>query len=234
MLEFFSAGVVVPSTFGTIRNFAWVVPGVLARGEQPQLEPTIFAALRRAGITTVLSLRPDREPPSPNASRPWPEYYAEQEQALAEQAGMRFAQFPLEDFSAPPPERIAGALSLLDSLANDGQAVYVHCRAGAGRTGLVSGAWEVTRGRSGDDVADTYVRFMLHIADALGCDDEQGAAYLRRVGQSHTWWALREIVAALGSPVTRQQPRLLPPERPPQADRWVEGYRRLLQPWRTA
>src|SRR6266567_6040365 len=106
VLEFFSAGVVVPSTLGTIRNFAWVVPGVLARGEQPQLEPTIFAALREAGVTTVLSLRPDREPPSANASRPWPEYFVEQERALAEQAGMRFEQFPLEDFSAPPPERI--------------------------------------------------------------------------------------------------------------------------------
>jgi protein tyrosine phosphatase (PTP) superfamily phosphohydrolase (DUF442 family) len=234
VLEFFSAGAVVPSTLGTIRNFAWAVPGVLARGEQPQLEPTIFAALRQAGVTTVLSLRPDREPPSANASRPWPEYYVEQEQALAEQAGMRFEQFALEDFSAPPPERIAGALSLLDLLANDGQATYVHCRAGAGRTGLVSGAWEVARGRSGDDAADSYVRFMLHVADALGYSDEQRAAYVRRVGQPYTWWALREIVAALGSPVTREQPRLLPPEKPPQADHWEEGYRRLLQPWRTA
>lgn len=234
MLEFFSSGVVVPSTLGTIRNFAWAVPGVLARGEQPQLEPTIFAALRRAGVTTVLSLRPDREAPSANASRPWPEYYVAQEQALAEQAGMRFEQFPLEDFSAPPPERIAGALSLLDSLANDGQAVYVHCRAGAGRTGLVSGAWEVTRGRSGDDAADSYVRFMLHIADALGYSDEQRAVYARRVGQPYTWWALREIVDALGSPVTRQQPRLLAPEKPPRADHWEEGYRRLLRPWRKA
>jgi protein tyrosine phosphatase (PTP) superfamily phosphohydrolase (DUF442 family) len=234
MVEFFSSGVVVPSTLGTIRNFAWVVPGVLARGEQPQLEPTIFAALRQAGVTTVVSLRPDREPPSTNASRPWPEYCVEQEQALAEQAGMRFEQFPLEDFSAPPPERIAGALSLLDSLANAGHAVYVHCRAGAGRTGLVSGAWEVTRGRWGDAAADSYVSFMLHIADALGYSDEQRAAYLRRVGQPYTWWALREIVNALGSPVTREQPRLLASEKPPQADHWAEGYRRLLQPWRTA
>jgi protein tyrosine phosphatase (PTP) superfamily phosphohydrolase (DUF442 family) len=232
VLEFFSSNLVVPSTLATIRNFAWVVPGVLARGEQPQLEPTIFAALRQAGVTTVLSLRPDREPPSANASRLWPEYYVEQEQALAEQAGMRFEQFPLEDFSAPPPERIAGALSLLDSLTNNGQAVYVHCRAGAGRTGLVSGAWEVTRGRSGDDVADSYARFMLHIADALGYGDEQRAVYARRVGQPYSWWALREIVAALGRPVTREQTRLLPPEKPPQADHWEEGYRRQLRPWR--
>jgi protein tyrosine phosphatase (PTP) superfamily phosphohydrolase (DUF442 family) len=225
---------VVPSKLATIQNFSWVFPGVLARGEQPQLEPAIFAALREAGITTVLSLRPDREPPSANASRPWPEYSVEQEQALAEKAGMRFEQFPLEDFSAPPPERIAGALSLVDSLANDGHAVYVHCRAGAGRTGLVSGAWEVTRGRSGDDAADSYVTFMQHIADAHGYSDEQWAVYARRVGQPYTWWALREIVAALGSPVTREQTRLLPPQKPANAEDWEERYRRLLQPWRKA
>jgi protein tyrosine phosphatase (PTP) superfamily phosphohydrolase (DUF442 family) len=232
MLQFFLSAMVVPSTLGTIRNFAWVVPGVLARGEQPELEPSIFATLREAGVTTVLSLRPDREPPSTNASRPWPAYSREEEQALVEQVGLRFEQFPLEDFSAPPPERIAGVLYLLDSLANDGQAVYVHCRAGAGRTGLVSGAWAVTRGQSGDEAADSYVTFMQHIADGMGYSDQERAAYARRVGQPFTWWALREIVSALGSPVTREQPRLLPPEKQPDSDHWEEGYRQLLEPWR--
>jgi len=222
-----------PAPLGTIRNFAWVVPGQLARGEQPDLDASVFETLRKTGVTAVLSLRPNREAPSKNARRPWPEYHVEEEQRVAEEAGMRFAHFPLEDFSAPPPERIAGALMLIDELIDDGQAVYVHCRAGAGRAGLVSGAWAVTRGHTGDDAADSYFRFMLHIAEAFDHTDEAAwAAFARRVGQPHIWWALREIVAALGSPVSREQPGLLPPEKPPDADHWEDGYRRLLEPWR--
>lgn len=222
-----------PTALGTIRNFAWVVPGELARGEQPDLEPTIFQTLRETGITAVLSLRPDREPPSKNARRPWPEYHVADEQRLAEDVGMRFSHFPLEDFSAPPPEGIAGALRVIDRLVDDGRAVYVHCRAGAGRAGLVSSAWGVRRGQTGDDAADSYLRFMQHIAEAFDHTDAAAwAAFARRVGQPYIWWALREIVAALGSPVTRAQPRLLPPEKPPEADHWEDGYRRLLQPWR--
>jgi protein tyrosine phosphatase (PTP) superfamily phosphohydrolase (DUF442 family) len=222
-----------PSQVGSVCNFAWVVGGALARGEQPELEPSNFHKLREVGVTAVLSLRPDREAPSPNARRPWPEYHVEEEQALAEQAGLRFAHVPLQDFSAPPPERIAAALQTIDELVDDGQAVYVHCRAGAGRAGLVSGAWGVTRGLTGDDAAGSYLRFMEHIAVAFGYTDEQAwPAFARRVGQPYIWWAMREIVAALGSPVTRDPPRLLPPEKPPEADHWEDGYRRLLKPWR--
>lgn len=222
-----------PFTLGTIRNFAWVIPNVLARGEQPALETDVFTRLREAGVTAVLSLRPDREPPSANSRRPWPEYHVEEEQALAEQAGMRFAHVPIADFSAPPPERIATALRVIDDLVADGRAVYVHCRAGAGRAGMVSGAWAVTHGRSGDDAADNYVRVMEHISQTFDyADPEVRASFLRRVGQPFIWWAMREIVAALGSPVTRDQPRLLAPEKPPDADHWEDGYRTMLEPWR--
>jgi protein tyrosine phosphatase (PTP) superfamily phosphohydrolase (DUF442 family) len=221
-----------PTALGTIRNFAWVVPGALARGEQPELDPGVFAMLRETGVSAVLSLRPDREPPSPNARRPWPEYHVEDEHAVAEAAGLRFANVGLADFSAPSPEQVACALKTIDTLADEGHAVYVHCRAGAGRAGLISGAWGVTRGLTGDDAADNYVRFMAHIGDSLNLTDEQWAAFARRVGQPYVWWALREVVAALGSPITREQPRLLAAEKPPNADHWEDGYRALLQPWR--
>lgn len=221
-----------PSALGTIRNFAWVVPGALARGEQPELNATVFELLRDAGVTAVLSLRPDREPPSPNSRRPWPEYHVEEEQAIVEQVGMRFAHAPLEDFSAPAPAQVVSAFETLDALVGDGERVYVHCRAGAGRAGLISGTWAVTRGKSGDDAADNYVRFMEHIGNAMGFTDEQWSAFARRVGQPYIWWALREIVAALGSPITREQPRLVPPEKPPESDHWEDGYRKMLERWR--
>jgi protein tyrosine phosphatase (PTP) superfamily phosphohydrolase (DUF442 family) len=226
--------VISPTRLGSIRNFAWVVPGVVARGEQPALECGTFEALRDTGVTAILSLRPDREPPSPNSIRRWPEYRVEDERSIAESTGMRFRHVPIADFSAPPPESVAGALESIDQLVAERPGVYVHCRAGAGRAGLVSATWAVTRGQSGDDAADSYVRFMDHIWVALNLPEDDRAAFARRVGQPQLWWALREIVDALGSPVSREQPRLLPPERPREDEvhNWQAGYRTALEPWR--
>jgi protein tyrosine phosphatase (PTP) superfamily phosphohydrolase (DUF442 family) len=223
-----------PSLLGSIRNFAWVEPGLLARGEQPAFEPATFEALRDAGVTAILSLRPHREPPSTNARRPWPEYNVEEERALAQAAGLRFRNVALEDFSAPPPEPVASALHAIDELLAEQPGVYVHCRAGAGRAGVISASWGVTRGQSGDDAADSYVFFMEYIARAANLSMDDWAVFARRVGQPQIWWALREIVDALGSPVRRPQPRLLPPEAPSEADRdnWSARYRAALLPWR--
>jgi protein tyrosine phosphatase (PTP) superfamily phosphohydrolase (DUF442 family) len=219
---------------GSIRNFAWVEPGVVARGEQPALEASTFDALRDVGVTAILSLRPDGEEPTRSARRPWPTYRVAQEQALASAAGLRFRHLPFEDFSAPPPRKIASALDLLDALVAEQPGVYVHCRAGAGRAGLVSAAWGVARGQSGDDAAANYLHFMEHLGGALGWTSaEEWQAFARRVGQPYVWWALREVVAALGSPVAHDPPRLLPPERPPDADSWDTTYQEALAPWRT-
>ena len=212
-----------------IQNFGWVEPRVLARGEQPVLDEATFAGLRELGTRTVLSLRPDGEQPSPNARRVWPEYHVQDEQAVVERAGLRFRHVPMCDFSAPAPFEIAAALTVVQAEAAETPAVYVHCRAGAGRTALVAGAWLVACGRSGDHAAAEYVRFMQHVATSLGKPLDELPAFLRRVGQPAVWWALREIVAALGSPVTHDPPFLLPPERPAHSDGWEQGYREALR-----
>ena len=62
-----------PMAIAGIRNFGWVEPGVLARGEQPLLEEATFTGLRELGIRTIVSLRPDREPPPKVSRRNWPE-----------------------------------------------------------------------------------------------------------------------------------------------------------------
>jgi protein tyrosine phosphatase (PTP) superfamily phosphohydrolase (DUF442 family) len=222
-----------PRSVAGIRNFGWVEPGVVARGEQPSLEAATFARLKDIGITAILSLRPDREIPSPNPGRPWPEYHLEEERAVVLGAGLRFHHVPLEDFSAPTPERVAAALTTLDQAVAEAPGVYVHCRAGAGRTAIVTGAWSVAHGRTGDEAADAYQRFMLQIWEALGHTDQDLPILFQRVGQPKVYWALRAVVAALGSPVTVDPPHLLPPERPPEADHWEQRYREALQPWRT-
>jgi hypothetical protein len=125
---------------------------------------------------------------------------------------------------------MAAALTVLEAEVADAPAVYVHCRAGAGRTALVAGAWMVTHGSSGDHAAAEYVRFMQHVGIAVGIPITEQTAFLRRVGQPAVWWALREIVAALGSPITHDPLYLLPAERPAHAD----DYRDALRRWRAA
>jgi uncharacterized protein (TIGR01244 family) len=223
-----------PFPVAGIRNFGWVEPDVLARGEQPALVKDTFVQLRDLGIRTVVSLRPDREPPPPLSRRLWTEYSVEEEHDLVQQAGLRFGHAPMADFSAPAPHEVAEALAVLDAAVDAAPPVYVHCRAGAGRAALVTGAWIVSRGRSGDRAAALYERFMEFVFTASSIPVEDWPANLKRVGQPHLWWALRQVVASLGSPVTHEPPFLLPPQRPPDAEGWEQGYRKVLQPWRDA
>jgi len=218
-----------PFPIAGIRNFGWVEPDILARGEQPPLVAETFAQLWDLGIRSVVSLRPDREPPPHLSRRAWAEYHVEDEQDLVEQAGLYFGHAPLPDFSAPAPDDVAAALTVVDAAVAAAAPVYVHCRAGAGRAALVTGAWIVSRGRSGDRAAALYERFMEFVFTAI--PTAEWPANLQRVGQPQLWWALREIVAALGSPVTYDPPHLLPPQRPPGAETWAQGYRDALRPW---
>jgi protein tyrosine phosphatase (PTP) superfamily phosphohydrolase (DUF442 family) len=221
-----------PIEIAGIRNFGWVAPGVLARGEQPPLEDGTFRTLHGLGIRSVVSLRPDREPPPPNSRRVWPEYLLDDERRAAEQAGLHFRNVPLTDFSAPLPDELAGALAVIDEEADAAPGVFAHCRAGAGRAALVTGAWIVTRGQSGNDAAAVYARFLQHLDDRYAYTPDEWHAMVRRVGRPHVWWALREIVAALGSPVTGTFSSLPEPKRPPEADDWQHRYWETLQPWR--
>jgi protein tyrosine phosphatase (PTP) superfamily phosphohydrolase (DUF442 family) len=220
---------------GSVQNFGWVEPGVLARGEQPKLEESAFRALHAAGIGTIVSLRPDDEPPPEHQGlRVWPVYHVEDERRLAEGVGLQFRHVPMQDFSAPHPNEVAQALEVLDQAVAEAPAVFVHCRAGAGRTGLVTGAWTIAHGRrSGDEVAASYARFVHHNAQRYGLDPETVRQVQRRVGQPRVWWALQRIAEALGSPVGLSQALdLLPPEPPAEAADWPAGYTAALRPWR--
>jgi protein tyrosine phosphatase (PTP) superfamily phosphohydrolase (DUF442 family) len=221
-----------PFAIASIRNFGWVEPGLVARGEQPPLVSETFDALRELGIGAVLSLRPDGEPPPRVSRRIWPEYVVEDERVLVEHSGLSFHHVGLADWSAPAPDELAAALAALDLAVATAPAVYVHCRAGAGRAALVTGAWSVASGRSGNHAAALYERFMQHLINALPMPPEDLPAMLQRVGQPQVWWALQQIAAALGSPVTVESSTLLPPARPREADAWKQTYQTALQPWR--
>jgi protein tyrosine phosphatase (PTP) superfamily phosphohydrolase (DUF442 family) len=220
-----------PTLVAGIRNFAWVVPQLLARGEQPPLTPSTFETLRELGVSAVLSLRPDHEPPTPRSAQLWPEYIVQHERELAEAAGLRFRHVPIEDFSPPSPRNVADSLRVLDEEVSLGPGVYVHCRAGAGRAGVISGAWLIAHGGTGDDAAALYSAFMHHIAERGNLSADEIHTMRLRVSQPAVWWTLHEIASALGSPIVGEYD-LLPPERPVQADTWPSTYWDALKEWR--
>jgi protein-tyrosine phosphatase len=87
--------------------------------------------IRTAGFATVLTLLPDHELQALDAGDLG---------AQVEQAGMRWQQFPIQDFGVPDSSRQQawGALQaeLLEQLQS-GEQVLVHCAAGLGRTGTM-------------------------------------------------------------------------------------------------
>jgi protein-tyrosine phosphatase len=71
----------------------------------------------------------------------------------AEAAGIRWRHFPIVDFGAPEAEVLRGwpALSAeLHAALDAGQSVLTHCRAGLGRSGMVSLRLLVERGEDPD------------------------------------------------------------------------------------
>lgn len=97
------------------------------RGGQPSAKS--WEGLARLGVKTVIDLRPEGE------------HSTKAEARAVEAAGMRYVNVPLNGIQAPPDEKIAEALTLLD--ANSMAPVFVHCRRGADRTGTVIACYRI-------------------------------------------------------------------------------------------
>jgi len=105
------------------------------------------AALRRAGIDTVVSLLESDEAEQLGLSR---------EQAAATKNGIHFRSFPIPDRGVPSSTQ--KALSLMADIANaldDGKNVAVHCRQGIGRSGLIAAGVLMTTGMNPTRAAQT-------------------------------------------------------------------------------
>lgn len=108
-----------------LANFAQVDPK-LYRGGQPS--ETGIRKLAQLGIKTVVNLRLEDNSEAP----------------LVKAAGMEYVHLPVPDTDAPSYGQVNEFLGLMHSAASG--KVYVHCAAGAHRTGTMVALWRIERG----------------------------------------------------------------------------------------
>ncbi len=104
-----------------LANVGRVAPGVL-RGAQPGRDG--YATLKALGVRTVIDMRT-----------------TESENAPVEAAGMRAVAIPIEMTRNGLKEKVDRVVALMADPAN--QPVYVHCRHGQDRTGIVVAAYRM-------------------------------------------------------------------------------------------
>jgi protein tyrosine phosphatase (PTP) superfamily phosphohydrolase (DUF442 family) len=206
-----------------IPNFAWVDEGRLARGRQPEMTPAMYRELRGRGFSAVLSLRAEQE----YLEDPRRSYNASHERELCDALGLTFHHVACTDFQAPQPAEVVRALSIIHDEAEQGRAVYVHCFAGIGRTGVISGAWQMLHGASGTEALRDYAYFCeegwrRRVIDRTLPD------YLHTIRAHHQAWVLVRIARELGLPAALPQ-NFIRPQRPDNGRLWRRRFREELQ-----
>src|ERR1700694_3603406 len=114
------------NTYEELPNFHQVNEK-LYRGAQPKKDG--IKRLAQLGIKTIVSLRGQ-------------DGLGHIEEADARAAGMRYFNVPLKETGRPTDEQVQQVLAILDSPKN--QPVFVHCRLGADRTGLIVAVYRIT------------------------------------------------------------------------------------------
>lgn len=121
----------------------WVAPGRLLAGEYPGSASRAAAMdrLRRflqAGVTCFVDLTEFAELPSYEPLLPM---------ETAEGRRIEYLREPMPDHGVPSTrEAMTEALATIDEALAAGHVVYVHCRAGIGRSAMVAGCWLASHG----------------------------------------------------------------------------------------
>jgi hypothetical protein len=217
---------------GGIANFGWVAPGRLARGEQPYESLGGYAALRRVGITSVISLRQATERENLVAGLPVPPYDVRTEADLCRAYGLRFRHVAFLDRAVLPAADLAAALGAMEEELAGGEVVYIHCMAGIGRTGILAALWLLVHGAGGDEAAEHFLSywrdFGVREEAILGVRPD---TILDRYGFPWQWWTIERLAQCFDTPLTGRYEgtRAEVPEEP---DAWVADCLRLLAPLR--
>lgn len=120
------------------RNRAWVVPGLIARSNQPLPWQVAAEALR--GIRTIVNLRGRR--PSCGS-----DVLARE---AAARAGITMLDAPFESRGAPHRDRLLRFAALLDGAEFP---MLIHCKSGADRAGLIAAVILLLRGATPEEAA---------------------------------------------------------------------------------
>lgn len=128
-----------------VPNSYWVEPGRLLAGEYPGAPradaPSRIQALLAAGITSFIDLTGEGELPPYSHDLPDREVV--------------HRRFPIIDHGVPDsPAVMSSVVAAIASDLEEGRRVYVHCRAGIGRTGMAVGCYLIQSGLDGDAALD--------------------------------------------------------------------------------
>jgi ADP-ribosylglycohydrolase len=144
-------------------NSFWLEPGRILAGEHPSAAgpealPDRMRRLLDAGIECFIDLTEPGE-------------LASYENFLALPSARRDAHYlrkPIRDHGVPDSaERMQEILDALDAALADGRRIYLHCRAGIGRTNVVAGCWIANRGAGGEAALERLNRLWRGSARAL-------------------------------------------------------------------
>ena len=123
-----------PNNIG-VENFHQVDQNIY-RGAQPTAAG--LKTLAHLGVKTIIDLRHGKE-------------HADGEQQAAEKLGLRYINVPMSGLTAPTDQEIANILAVLN--AADSGPVFVHCREGKDRTGVVIASWRIAHDHWTNDQA---------------------------------------------------------------------------------
>ncbi|MCS6948147.1 MAG: dual specificity protein phosphatase family protein, partial [Steroidobacteraceae bacterium] len=138
-------------------NSYWVRPGRLLAGEYPGAlrddeADTRIDKLLQSGIDAIVDLTMPGELPPYHARLP---------------LSVEYQRRPIRDHSVPDTtEQMSEIVELIDELLERGRTVYVHCRAGIGRTGMAMACFLIGRGAEPDAALEELNRLFGQSARA--------------------------------------------------------------------